>query len=137
MAKNWAHEMKTETNASVLQINNPCKHCGKNHNSQGCRFKNVTCFKCGNFGHVASICSAPGRNLRSPSQQLGRSTAQSPRPSVPVPWRNRQREPQSRKEEESVHWVESYNDYGGSGVREPEDGCLCSKLVSQQGRVSH
>jgi len=62
-----------------------------------------------------------GRNLSSSSQQMKRSTAQSP--CFPtVSWRNRQiREPRPGKDEESAHWVESDNGCGGRVAGEPMD----------------
>lgn len=34
-----------------------CKHCGyKTHQSEQCKFKMATCYKCSRVGHLASIC---------------------------------------------------------------------------------
>ena len=36
---------------------NACWHCGrKNHQPDGCRFKEATCFKCRKRGHIAMAC---------------------------------------------------------------------------------
>ena len=32
-------------------------HCArKNHRSEDCRFKNATCFRCRQKGHIATVC---------------------------------------------------------------------------------
>ena len=35
-----------------------CKHCGFNHQSSNCRFKHLSCRKCGVKGHMEKVCYA-------------------------------------------------------------------------------
>ena len=35
-----------------------CKHCGFNHLSSNCRFKHLSCRKCGVKGHMEKVCYA-------------------------------------------------------------------------------
>ncbi|VDP53090.1 unnamed protein product [Schistosoma margrebowiei] len=35
-----------------------CLSCGKFHPRNSCAFRNAKCFKCGNIGHIQSVCKA-------------------------------------------------------------------------------
>ena len=42
-----------------------CKHCGKtNHEQEDCYYKNASCYRCKQKGHIASVCS-PGKQAKS------------------------------------------------------------------------
>ena len=60
-------EMKATAASSVMKVDQRCKHCGKNHDSNVCWYKDQKCFNCGKVGHVASICRAE-KNFQAPSQ---------------------------------------------------------------------
>ena len=49
-------EQKVETGVHKVK-KDKCKVCGKNnHTEDNCRLKGATCYKCNQFGHVASVC---------------------------------------------------------------------------------
>ena len=51
--------MKSFKSANIKTRSNtmgPCKSCGELHSRQICKFRNVKCYKCQRFGHVARVC---------------------------------------------------------------------------------
>ncbi len=37
-----------------------CKCCGGDHDPEGCKYKDATCYKCGKKGHIRPVCKVPG-----------------------------------------------------------------------------
>ena len=51
---------------------NRCKHCGrKNHESEDCKFKNATCYKCNVQGHIATVCRTKKSGVNTVSEVTG------------------------------------------------------------------
>lgn len=60
LVKNRNYYKNTKSNSSEAgpsyQRQRACKHCSGSHESERCKFKNVTCYWCHDKGHVKSIC---------------------------------------------------------------------------------
>ena len=58
---NTNYQSGNQGNNQSTNASNQCSHCGENHPSFTCRFRNNTCFSCGRRGHIQKICRGNNR----------------------------------------------------------------------------
>ena len=69
----WQRIFQCDVSVPVNKLSNkeivPCKHCGYPHQSVFCKFKHLSCCKCGIKGHLENVCqgkpsAVPHRSTR-------------------------------------------------------------------------
>ena len=46
-----------------------CKHCGRHHSDNTCKFRDAVCHTCGKMGHISPVCRSSSKKALTPTSQ--------------------------------------------------------------------